>query len=111
MRQFNSAHLEIKRDFHEDFQTEPHEAGWAGECIYFIMVENVGGKDACMEGMVEISHDGISWAPEGTSIKGIKEKGLHFMKVREFGTWLRLSLRISGESPTFRLLIQIALKE
>jgi hypothetical protein len=41
MRLFNASHLEIKKYFSEDFQTNPYEAGWASECIFFIHVEDI----------------------------------------------------------------------
>jgi hypothetical protein len=111
MRQFNAAHLEVKKDFQKDFQTHPYEAGWASECIFFIMVEELKGINPELEAEVEISHDGVFWAKEGSSIGPIKEKGLHFVRVSYFGNWLRLNCRITGNNPCFRLLLQIALKE
>jgi len=111
MRLFNASHLEVKKDFREDFQTNPYEAGWASECIFFIMVENLSGKDPVLTAEVEISHDGVVWVKEGTVSKPITKKGLHFVRVKHFGNWLRLNCNISGEQPCFRLNIQIALKE
>ena len=111
MRLFNASHLEVKKDFTEDFQTNPYEAGWASECIFFIMVERLSGKDSALIAEAEISHDGVNWAKEGTVSEPITKKGLHFMRVRHFGNWLRLNCSISGKEPCFRLNIQIALKD
>ena len=111
MKLFNASHLEVKKDFTGDFQTNPYEAGWASECIFFIMVEGLSGKNPRLVAEVEISHDGISWASEGTVSGPITKEGLHFVRVRHFGNWLRLNCKISGENPSFRLNIQIALKE
>lgn len=111
MKQFFSAHLEVKKYFESDFQTNPYEAGWASECIFFVMVEEVSGKNATIEADVEISHDGVHWTKEGSILGPIQKEGLSFVRVRHFGNWLRLNCQISGKKPRFKLLIQISLKE
>ena len=111
MRLFNAAPLELKKNFTEDFQSSPYECGWASECIFFIMVEGLSGKSPKLVAEVEISLDGINWVKEGTVSDPITAEGLHFVRARHFGNWLRLNCRISGENPSFRLLVQIALKE
>ena len=111
MRLFNASHLEVKKDFDKDFQTLPYEGGWASEGIFFIMVESLAGQNSKLVAEVEISHDGIAWAKEGTVSDPITQLGLHFVRVKHFGNWLRLNCKISGEEPSFRLNIQIALKE
>ena len=111
MKQFTAAHLEVKKIFHEDFVTHPFEAGWASEAIFFIMIEEVSGIDASLSAEVEISHDGVHWATEGTSMERVGERGLQFLRVSHFGNWLRLNVRISGNKPAFKLNLQIALKE
>lgn len=111
LRLFNASHLEVKKSFTKSFQTDPYEAGWASECIFFIMVEALSGKDSSLSAIVEISHDGVHWVKEGTVSNTITEEGLHFVKVKHFGNWLRLNCQISGDAPDFRLNIQIALKE
>lgn len=111
MRLFNASHLEVKKDFTEDFQTNTYEAGWASECIFFIMVENLSGETPELIAEVEISHDGVNWAKEGTVSEPITKEGLHFVRVDHFGNWLRLNCHISGKQASFRLNIQIAAKE
>lgn len=110
MKEFNAAHLEVKKTFCEDFQTHPYECGWADEAIFFVVVEDVSGKAASFSASVEISHDGINWVSEGSDIGPLTEKGVNFIRVRHFGNWLRLNCRIGGDTPEFKLLIQIALK-
>ena len=110
MKLFNASHLEVKAFFKENFQTHPYEAGWATECIFFIMVEELSGKNPMLTAEVELSHDGINWAKEGTISDPITKKGLHFVRVSHFGNWLRLNGHIGGENPLFKLNIQIALK-
>ena len=65
MRLFNASHLEVKKYFDGPFQTNPYEAGWASECIFFIHVEERRG-DPVLTAKVQISHDGIHWCDEGT---------------------------------------------
>ncbi|GHV59460.1 hypothetical protein FACS1894182_13600 [Bacteroidia bacterium] len=110
MKLFNASHLEVKKNFTEDFQTNPYEAGWASECIFFIAVEGLSGKNPSLTAEVELSHDGVNWVKEGTVSEPISQKGLHFIRVKHFGNWLRLNGKITGEQPSFRLNIQIALK-
>lgn len=110
MKLFNASHIDVKKDFKEDFQTNPYEAGWADEAIFFIAVEGLSGDSPALTAAVEISHDGVHWAGEGTVSEPITKKGLHFVRVKHFGNWLRLNCQITGEQPVFRLNIQIALK-
>lgn len=108
---FNASHLEVKKYFTEDFQTQPYEAGWASEVIFFIMVENLSGTNPELVAKVQISHDGVNWCDEGTVSNPICSEGLHFMRVRHFGNYLRLDCKVSGENPSYKLNIQIACKE
>lgn len=110
MKMFNAAHIEVKKDFTGDFQTNPYEAGWADEALFFIHVERLSGNQPTLVAAVEISHDGVHWAKEGTSSEVITRQGLHFIRVRHFGNWLRLDCNIGGQQPVFRLNIQLALK-
>ncbi len=107
MKQFNAAHLEIKKSFTEGFQTHPYEVGWADEVIFFIFVEQVIGSGV-FNAKVQISHDGIHWADEGTVFEPITKEGLYFVKVTHFGNYIRLNTDIEGAE--FKLQIQIASK-
>ena len=82
MKQFNAAHLEIKKSFTEGFETHPYEVGWADEVIFFIF--------------------------EGTLFEPITTCGLHFVKVTHFGNYIRLAVDI--DNAEFKLQIQIASK-
>ncbi|MBQ5843909.1 MAG: hypothetical protein IIW52_03530 [Alistipes sp.] len=107
MKQFNAAHLEIKKSFSEGFETHPYEVGWADEVIFFIFVEDIVGQGT-LEAKVQISHDGIHWADEGTQFDTISAKGLYFVKVSHFGNYIRLKTDITDAQ--FKLQIQIASK-
>lgn len=105
MKQFNAAHLEVKKRFsNESFATHPYECGWADEAIFFIMVEVINGK---MDARVQLSLDGVHWVDEGTKFQTLSSEGLYFVKVREFGGYLRLVGEVSGD---VKVGIQIACK-
>ena len=111
MREFNTAPLEVKKEVADNFQTHPYECGWASEAIFFISIEDVSGEGATLDAAVQISNDGFYWVDEGTSFAPIVKKGLHFVRVNQFGGWLRLNCSVSGTDARFKLNIQIALKE
>ena len=96
MKQFNASHLEIKKWFEGELTTHPYETGWADEAIFFVMVEKEDGAPV-MTAQVEISHDGVHWAPDGSAPLVLSGKGLHPIKVQpNFGNWLRLACNITG---------------
>ena len=107
MKQFNAAHLEIKKSFSEGFETHPYEVGWADEVIFFVLIEDIVGEGT-FNAKVQISLDGVHWADEGTTFEPITAKGLYFVKVRHFGNYIRLKTDIEGAE--FKLQIQIASK-
>ena len=107
MKQFNAAHLEIKKLFTEGFETHPYEVGWADEVIFFILVEDIIGSGT-LNAKVQISLDGIHWVDEGTAFTPITSKGLHFVKLSHFGNYIRLKTDIEGAE--FKMQIQIASK-
>lgn len=72
-----------------EFTTEPYEAAWAGEAIFFVRSLSAGPLATAN---VQISPDGIRWCDEGTTIdlpRIVDE--VTFCRVKHFGGWLRLS--------------------
>lgn len=110
MKQVHTAVLERMGTFSQDFATEPYEAGWAEEAIFFLRIDEVTGTEARLTGSVQISPDGITWVDEGTSLPAIEGDGLVFVRVRHFGNWLRLACRVSGRNAVFRGSILLCLK-
>lgn len=97
MKQFNASHLEIKKWFTGTLYTHPYEAGWADEAIFFVMIEHEKGDGPTLTARVEISHDGVVWASDGSEPVTFSGKGLHPIKVQpNFGNWLRLAVEIEG---------------
>ena len=110
MKQVHTAVLERFGTFSEDFATEPYEAGWAEEGIFFVNVDAVEGANPALSGQVQISPDGITWIDEGTPLPAVKQAGVAFTRVRHFGNWLRLACQVSGERAKFRGTIYLCLK-
>lgn len=111
MRQFFTSVIERKKEFTSDFQTNPFEAAWASEAIFFIKVEDVSGETRHLDAIIQISPDGLCWVDEGTEMLGIDSKGTYFIKVCHFGGWLRLKARVNGDNAKFKLTIHLVLKE
>jgi hypothetical protein len=71
--------------------TEPYEAGWAAEAVLFVRALK-DAQGAPGDVRVEISPDGMRWAPEGTNFKlPTKTDEVTFARVKHFGNWLRLA--------------------
>jgi hypothetical protein len=91
--------------------TEPYEAGWAHEAIFFVRALDAGGPLAGAAATVQISPDGIHWVDEGTSFDLPDRSGsVTFGRVSRFGGWLRLRSRVP-EGSTLRVVAALTLKE
>lgn len=95
MRQFQTSVLDRKQNIEDGCATEPFEAAWAGEAVFFIEVQKISGGTH-LSAYVQISPDGIRWADEGTVLEGVAETGMRFLKVSHFGGWLRLRFSVTG---------------
>ncbi|MDO5898070.1 MULTISPECIES: hypothetical protein [unclassified Agrobacterium] len=92
-----------------DAASEPYEAGWAREAVFFIraLKQPVG---ASPRGWVEISPDGMHWVREGTEFDMPTElDGLTSARVQHFGNWLRVVTHFA-EGAECTLLITLHLK-
>ena len=71
--------------------SEPYECGWAKEAVIFLrLLEPPTGE--LPDAHVEISPDGMHWAPEGTRIPFPRSiEDTTFARVGHFGGWLRIS--------------------
>ncbi|MEX2381998.1 MAG: hypothetical protein WD490_06415 [Opitutales bacterium] len=108
MRQFHTAVIERQKEFTGNFESQPYEAAWASEAIFFIRVEKLRGEDSTLKAAVRLSADGVRWVDEGTCFPPITAEGDYFVRVSHFGGWLSLRGEVSGG---FRLTIQLVLKE
>lgn len=107
MRNFHTVVLERLKDFDGSFATEPYEAGWAAEALFFVRVHGVEGPETALQGRVQVSMDGVEWIDEGTVFPSMTAPGDHFVRVTAFGGWLRLRCELTGAA---RVTIQLQLK-
>lgn len=78
--------------------SEPHEAGWAREAIFFLraLKEPIGPQP---ELRVEISPDGMHWVAEGTAARmPARRDGVVALRVAHFGGWLRVAADFAAGS-------------
>ncbi len=116
MRESHTAVIERNVLLEGPFATEPYEAAWASEAIFFLRVldsaEVPMPAQTHLRYTVEISPDGIRWCPIPelcaltTTISPAQE--IQAIRVSHFGGWLRLSGTVS---PGAKFMIYLALKE
>src|SRR3712207_2861117 len=100
----------------EGWATEPYEAGWATEAIFFVrlLVDGAPAADAPetinLDLRVQLSPDGMLWLDEGASLPPL-DRGGAFVRVREFGNWLRLAGRPAPGAPPVDVAVYLVLKE
>jgi hypothetical protein len=111
VRRSFTAVIEKNTTWTADFETEPYEAGWATEARWFIRVVEMKGNKTALVITPQLSPDGLFWCDEGREELVIRAPGLHSLALREFGSWLRLRCRVSGQGPSVKVLIYLALKE
>lgn len=110
MRQFHTSVVERREPFRGPFVTEPFEAGWAREAIYFVAIDDPAEEDLALDLHVQISVDGVRWLDEGTVLERLSAEGEGFVRVAHFGGWLRLRGHAPDDHDTV-LTVQLALKE
>lgn len=111
MRQSHTAIVERNITWQGTFETEPYEAAWASEAIFFVRTLDVDGALDGVDVRVQISPDGMRWCDEGTVVSLSEQvDGVTFAKVSHFGTFMRLA----GELPegvTVTVIVALSLKE
>ena len=114
LRNSYTAAVERNREWQGTFATEPYEAAWASEAIFFIRA--LDSHDELVDtdrtqARVQISPDGIHWVDEGTGIAlPTAQDALTFCKVNHFGGWLRLRGELQPDIK-IRVIVYLALKE
>ncbi len=72
--------------------TEPYEAAWASEAIFFLRALKTDGDLTDARAHVQISADGIHWVDEGTDLAMPQAPGdVTFCRISHFGGYLRLA--------------------
>jgi hypothetical protein len=104
--------LERLKEFSGGFATEPFEAGWASEALFFIRLHSIEGKDKpAINAKVQISADGIEWIDRGIEFPKITKAGNYYVDVDRFGGFLRLVLDAEGTVCNYKITVQLSLKE
>lgn len=98
MRQSHTTVLERNVCWQHGFATEPYEAGWASEAIFFVRTLDAEKLPVGVYARVQISPDGIHWCEEGTELLISSKPGVTFCRVQHFGGWLRLVGQIPPEA-------------
>jgi len=89
--------------------TEPVEAGWATEAVFFLRGMDTA-KGELPEVRAQISPDGMRWVDEGTKAPMPRSKDdIGFLRVRHFGNWLRLKADLPAGAQC-SLLVAVHLK-
>ena len=80
----------------EQVFTEPYEAAWAAEAVFFVHVmEATRGAGGVAVARVQISPDGLRWVDEGAVMDiAARAESLAFARVSNFGGWLRLAVDV-----------------
>jgi hypothetical protein len=109
MRRSYTAVVERGEPLSGDFATEPYEAGWATEAVVFVRLLDAP-PNVALSGRIQISPDGMHWIDEGTTLPPLVG-GMTFVRVREFGNWLRVAGSVAPAGTAVRALVYLALKE
>ncbi len=74
-----------------EFASEPGEAAWASEAIFFVRVLKHSDNLPDVTARVQISPDGMHWCDEGTEFTlPAAVDAVTFARVSHFGGWLRI---------------------
>ena len=111
IRQSYTAVVEQNTRWEGTFATEPYEAGWATEALFFVRALSADATPEDATARVQISPDGIHWCDEGTTLRIPSEAdGLAYARVRHFGGFLRLTGSLL-EDAGVTVMVYLALKE
>lgn len=106
IRQSYTAVVERNVEWFGSYSSEPYEAAWASEAIFFVRALKGSGKGSVAK--VQISPDGMNWCDEGDSFNLPEEGRVSFCKVSHFGGWLRI---IGKTDSAVTVLVTLSLKE
>ena len=108
MRSAHTVVLERNTPLQGEFATEPYEVGWATQAVMFI--DTLDALESDWSAHVEISPDGIRWCEIDSKSFSVNRYGLTSIRIRHFGSWLRVRLVPTAPSDTARVLITLSLK-
>jgi hypothetical protein len=91
------------------FTSDPYEAAWAREAIFFIRVLDQTALKGRMQFAAEISPDGMRWCPEGSVCEIAEGQEMAFLRVTHFGGWLRIR-RLDDAAASPKVIVYLVLK-
>lgn len=92
------------------FASEPGEAAWASEAIFFIRALKVSGNLHGATAHIQISPDGMHWCDEGTTFPlPTATDEVTFGRVSQFGGWLRIAGMVP-EGAEITVMVYLVLK-
>lgn len=90
--------------------SEPYDVAWAGEAVIFLRSLGAEGHPEQARAWVQISPDGIRWVDEGGILPIPRVDEISSVRVRNFGTYLRV-MTVLPEGSSFKALLTLSLKE
>lgn len=90
--------------------SEPYDVAWAGEAVIFLRSLGAEGNPERARAWVQISPDGIRWVDEGGILPIPRVDEISSVRVRNFGTYLRV-MTVLPEGSSFKALLTLSLKE
>lgn len=99
MRENHTAVLDRNVTWAGTFSTEPYEAAWAKEAMFFIRVldRSITSSDPVYL-TVEVSPDGMHWCSHTEAIEWDPRQEITQISVVHFGGWLRLVGELSEDN-------------
>lgn len=95
LRESNTAIVARNERWQGEAATEPFEAGWASEAVFFLRALAAEGPTGEGRAHVQISPDGMRWVDEGTTAPvPDAAEGIAVLRVAHFGSWLRLRVSL-----------------
>ena len=110
MRESQLAVVERDVEWRSEVETEPWEASWACEAVFFVRLLEPQRLQTAFSLRVQVSPDGMRWCDEGTRLELSPGSELGWCRVSHFGGWLRLRGTVSGETG-LRVIVYLHLKE
>ena len=117
MRRSATAVVERNVAWSGTFASEPWEAAWASEAVFFVRRLDTGpGEGAAgdapplLTSRVQLSPDGMHWIDEGSHLTLAADQELAFVRVSRFGGWLRLAGEVTPGHEA-KVILYLSLKE
>lgn len=109
MRHSFTSTVELQTEFTESFASEPYEAGWASEALFFVTAHTSSSFDEIAI-RTQISPDGIHWIDEGTDALLTADGAPVALRLHNFGNWLRVVGDIRGNEAKAEITVHLSLK-